>query len=277
MVILPSWELPSGIKVESVQQLMPLSWHGPSTQMPWCFFSIVSVWYYFGVVGSFIFILIQLILLVDFAHSWNQSWLQRAEEGNRKCWFAGKRSTRHKNGLWWSAWSRSGIWRYSRLYSTCSSAVCHHHLLRLGFHCRRALLRVLHPARWLHGAQGLHQPQLYILHRCVCRGHSAQSAGNKSTNKSKSSRLIMHKYLNNEASLDLLINWFGFRILRRMLSPAQACSRPPSSLCTPCMSPGQLWPTTPVSPKKLTQNATILDSECESLIWSRRANPPTTP
>ncbi|XP_071391234.1 serine incorporator 1-like [Centroberyx affinis] len=47
-----------------------------------------TVWYYFGVVGSFVFIIIQLILLVDFAHSWNQSWLEKAEEGNSKCWFA---------------------------------------------------------------------------------------------------------------------------------------------------------------------------------------------
>uniref|UniRef100_A0A3Q3ISL1 Serine incorporator 2 n=1 Tax=Monopterus albus TaxID=43700 RepID=A0A3Q3ISL1_MONAL len=47
-----------------------------------------TVWYYFGMVGSFIFILIQLILLVDFAHSWNQSWVENAENGNRKCWFA---------------------------------------------------------------------------------------------------------------------------------------------------------------------------------------------
>ncbi|XP_042362464.1 serine incorporator 2 [Plectropomus leopardus] len=47
-----------------------------------------TVWYYFGAVGSFIFIIIQLILLVDFAHSWNQSWLEKAENGNTKCWFA---------------------------------------------------------------------------------------------------------------------------------------------------------------------------------------------
>ncbi|XP_034016825.1 serine incorporator 2 isoform X2 [Thalassophryne amazonica] len=46
-----------------------------------------SVWYYFGMVGSFIFIVIQLILLVDFAHSWNQSWLEKAEDGNPKCWY----------------------------------------------------------------------------------------------------------------------------------------------------------------------------------------------
>ncbi|KAM9306563.1 serine incorporator 2 [Pholidichthys leucotaenia] len=47
-----------------------------------------TVWYYFGVVGSFIFIIIQLILLVDFAHSWNQAWVEKAEEGNSKCWYA---------------------------------------------------------------------------------------------------------------------------------------------------------------------------------------------
>lgn len=47
-----------------------------------------TVWFWFGVVGSFFFIIIQLILLVDFAHSWSQSWLEKAEEGNSKCWYA---------------------------------------------------------------------------------------------------------------------------------------------------------------------------------------------
>lgn len=54
--------------------------------------SLPPVWYYFGVVGSFIFIIIQLILLVDFAHSWNLAWLQNAEDGNRKCWFGGEQA-----------------------------------------------------------------------------------------------------------------------------------------------------------------------------------------
>ncbi|XP_037330818.2 serine incorporator 2 [Pungitius pungitius] len=45
-----------------------------------------TVWYYFGMGGSFLFIIIQLILLVDFAHSWNQSWVDRAENGNSKLW-----------------------------------------------------------------------------------------------------------------------------------------------------------------------------------------------
>ncbi|PWA33649.1 hypothetical protein CCH79_00007543 [Gambusia affinis] len=48
-----------------------------------------SVWFYFGLVGSFIFILIQLILLIDFAHSWNKIWVENAEETQNKCWFAG--------------------------------------------------------------------------------------------------------------------------------------------------------------------------------------------
>ncbi|RVE62335.1 hypothetical protein OJAV_G00156160 [Oryzias javanicus] len=48
-----------------------------------------TVWFYFGAVGSFIFILIQLILLIDFAHSWNKIWVENAEETDNKCWFAG--------------------------------------------------------------------------------------------------------------------------------------------------------------------------------------------
>lgn len=47
-----------------------------------------TVWFYFGAVGSFIFILIQLILLIDFAHSWNKIWVENAEEGNSKGWYA---------------------------------------------------------------------------------------------------------------------------------------------------------------------------------------------
>ncbi|XP_062450010.1 serine incorporator 2 [Rhea pennata] len=50
--------------------------------------SFTSVWFYFGVVGSFLFILIQLILLIDFAHSWSQVWLRNANESNAKGWYA---------------------------------------------------------------------------------------------------------------------------------------------------------------------------------------------
>ncbi|NWW57048.1 SERC2 protein, partial [Ifrita kowaldi] len=50
--------------------------------------AFTSVWFYFGVVGSFLFILIQLVLLIDFAHSWSQRWLRNAGESNAKGWYA---------------------------------------------------------------------------------------------------------------------------------------------------------------------------------------------
>ncbi|NXI30566.1 SERC2 protein, partial [Sterrhoptilus dennistouni] len=50
--------------------------------------AFTSVWFYFGVVGSFLFILIQLVLLIDLAHSWSQSWLRNADQGNAKGWYA---------------------------------------------------------------------------------------------------------------------------------------------------------------------------------------------
>jgi len=42
-----------------------------------------------GMIGGFLFILIQLVLLVDFAHSWNERWVVRHEESDSKIWFAG--------------------------------------------------------------------------------------------------------------------------------------------------------------------------------------------
>uniref|UniRef100_A0A8C5U5K3 Serine incorporator 2 n=1 Tax=Malurus cyaneus samueli TaxID=2593467 RepID=A0A8C5U5K3_9PASS len=50
--------------------------------------TFTSVWFYFGVVGSFLFILIQLVLLIDLAHSWSQRWLRNAEEGSARGWYA---------------------------------------------------------------------------------------------------------------------------------------------------------------------------------------------
>jgi hypothetical protein len=42
-----------------------------------------------GMIGGFMFILIQLVLLVDFAHSWNEKWLGNYEESQSKIWFTG--------------------------------------------------------------------------------------------------------------------------------------------------------------------------------------------
>ncbi|KAG9336252.1 hypothetical protein JZ751_002599 [Albula glossodonta] len=47
-----------------------------------------DVWFYVGMAGAACFILIQLVLLIDFAHSWNESWVEKMEEGNSRCWYA---------------------------------------------------------------------------------------------------------------------------------------------------------------------------------------------
>ena len=41
---------------------------------------------YIGLIGAFLFILLQLILLVDFAHSWNETWVDKMEESESKFW-----------------------------------------------------------------------------------------------------------------------------------------------------------------------------------------------
>jgi len=42
-----------------------------------------------GMIGAFMFILIQLVLLVDFAHAWNERWLGNYEESQSRVWFTG--------------------------------------------------------------------------------------------------------------------------------------------------------------------------------------------
>nr|CAG4638491.1 EOG090X07ET [Cyclestheria hislopi] len=46
-----------------------------------------TTWMYFGLIGGFLFILIQLVLVVDFAHSWAESWVDKYEENNSKTWY----------------------------------------------------------------------------------------------------------------------------------------------------------------------------------------------
>ncbi|KAG8007333.1 Serine incorporator 1, partial [Nibea albiflora] len=45
-------------------------------------------WFVVGSGGAFCFILIQLVLLVDFAHSWNESWVEKMETGHSRGWYA---------------------------------------------------------------------------------------------------------------------------------------------------------------------------------------------
>lgn len=46
-----------------------------------------EVWMYFGMIGGFLFILIQLVLIIDFAHSWAESWVDKYEETESRGWY----------------------------------------------------------------------------------------------------------------------------------------------------------------------------------------------
>lgn len=51
--------------------------------------SFGTTWMYFGMIGGFLFIIIQLILIVDLAYSWADAWIQNSEEeGESKKWYA---------------------------------------------------------------------------------------------------------------------------------------------------------------------------------------------
>lgn len=65
----------------------------------WFCFTSLLVWFYVGMAGAFCFILIQLVLLIDFAHSWNESWVEKMEEGNSRCWYAGEEGLLYNQDL----------------------------------------------------------------------------------------------------------------------------------------------------------------------------------
>ena len=44
-------------------------------------------WMYFGMIGALMFIIIQLVLIIDFAHSWAESWTNEHKNSNDSQWF----------------------------------------------------------------------------------------------------------------------------------------------------------------------------------------------
>jgi hypothetical protein len=42
-----------------------------------------TVMMYIGIIGGFMFIIVQLILLIDFIHAWNESWVEKYENGEK--------------------------------------------------------------------------------------------------------------------------------------------------------------------------------------------------
>lgn len=51
--------------------------------------SFSGIWMVVGMLGGFFFIIIQLILIVDFAHSWAEAWVERLEETESKWYYGG--------------------------------------------------------------------------------------------------------------------------------------------------------------------------------------------
>ncbi|KAL0850093.1 hypothetical protein ABMA28_011981 [Loxostege sticticalis] len=47
-----------------------------------------STWMVFGMIGGFCYIIIQLILIVDFAHTWAEKWVSNYEESESRGWYA---------------------------------------------------------------------------------------------------------------------------------------------------------------------------------------------
>merc|ERR1719273_1361322 len=44
-------------------------------------------WMYFGLIGGFLFILVQLVLIVDFAHTWAETWQENYRSSSDQNWF----------------------------------------------------------------------------------------------------------------------------------------------------------------------------------------------
>lgn len=46
-----------------------------------------EVFMVFGMIGGFLFIIMQLILIIDFVHGWNESWVEKFENGDREYYY----------------------------------------------------------------------------------------------------------------------------------------------------------------------------------------------
>lgn len=49
--------------------------------------TFTQVWMYIALMGAAIFIVLQMMMLVDFAHSWTDNWRSKVEDNANSCWF----------------------------------------------------------------------------------------------------------------------------------------------------------------------------------------------
>lgn len=45
------------------------------------------IWMYVGLTGGFMFLLLQVVFIIDFGYSWSASWAEKMDVLNTKCWF----------------------------------------------------------------------------------------------------------------------------------------------------------------------------------------------
>ncbi len=69
---------------------MEFSYQPPPLVLNCRMISLLAAWMWIGMLGAFLFILIQLILIVDFAHAWNEAWVGNYEESQSKWWYCGR-------------------------------------------------------------------------------------------------------------------------------------------------------------------------------------------
>lgn len=48
-----------------------------------------NAWMYIGMIGGFMFIVVQLVLIIDFAHSWAENWIGKYEDTDNRGYYVG--------------------------------------------------------------------------------------------------------------------------------------------------------------------------------------------
>lgn len=69
------------IKLSLLVLIIGFVFYLPSSEL------ISKIWMYIGLTGGFMFILIQIILVIDFGHSWSVSWAEKMDTLDTKCWY----------------------------------------------------------------------------------------------------------------------------------------------------------------------------------------------